>query len=93
MISFQTEDMKRAVLAANPCPFSDVIRLYRTDGLYADDKTMSWNGRKLIILEAPEPNGIDWNNIHAKMHDRFIVLVIHIPRVSSNRIFFLPCSC
>lgn len=39
------------------------------DGYYTD-QTLSWNGKKLFIKEAPEPNGIDWSNIHAKTKDR-----------------------
>jgi hypothetical protein len=51
---------------------------------------LSWNGRKLFISEAPEPNGIDWNNIHAKTKDRIMVSHHNHP-IGHHKILSLFC--
>lgn len=72
MISLLTEKMRKTIIEANPYSFMDQVKCYRAGGLYCDDKTMSWNGQKLFISEAPQPNEIDWSNIHAKTRDKIV---------------------
>ncbi|CAD8169509.1 unnamed protein product [Paramecium pentaurelia] len=83
-ISFLTEEMKQLVLQHNPHTSWERIKAFFNNGLTGDvkEKGLIFEGHKLYVEEAPEPNDVDWEFIHIqtgqKVKSRIIAWSISI---------------
>lgn len=73
-ISFQNETQKEKVLSANKHSIQERVLSFIQRGLTPNisDEDLSWNGQKLFVEEAPEPNAIDWEFIHISTIDKLL---------------------
>ena len=67
--------MKAAVIEHNPWTDLERIRTYLNKGKTpgVDESTLAWEGNKLFIEAAPEPNDVDWEFIHRSTADKLKV--------------------
>ncbi|CAK58012.1 unnamed protein product (macronuclear) [Paramecium tetraurelia] len=77
-ISFLTEEMKQLVLQHNPHTSWERIKAFFNNGLTGDvkEKGLIFEGHKLYVEEAPEPNDVDWEFIHIQTGQKVKARVI-----------------
>ncbi|CAD8147563.1 unnamed protein product [Paramecium octaurelia] len=71
-VSFDDESMKQLVLQENPHTQLERIKSHwnrgKLSGLGNED--LSWQGQKLFLEQAPEPNDVDWEFIHITTNEK-----------------------
>jgi hypothetical protein len=64
----------------NPWTTVERLRCYFNDGKLNNmgASVLQWEGKKLFIEEAPEPNDVDWEFIHCSTKDKVKVVELYI---------------
>jgi hypothetical protein len=84
-VSFQTEQEKREVLDTNTHTSMERFKCFMNNGRLKDfkEEDLTWDGNKLFLDEAPEPNDIDWEFVHSSTTDKIYA------RIKSNLLTLL----
>jgi hypothetical protein len=73
-VSFNTESMKAKVLEHNQHGFFERVVSYFQKGMTPNlnESELQWNGHKLFVAQAPEPNAVDWEFIHVPTLEKYV---------------------
>lgn len=65
------------MLNHNPHTFWEKVECYYSGGKLNNikEEDLTWDGNKLFIEEAPEPNEVDWEFIHIETSKKIIARI------------------